>query len=83
MAEIQDFERHDGVYILTTDTFESFIKEKKNVLMDFYAHWCPPCQALAPEYCKAAQTLDGDEINVVLAKIDCSVHTEIGKKYSI
>ena len=27
MAEIHDFERHDGVYILTTDTFESFIKE--------------------------------------------------------
>jgi len=50
------------------DTFESFVKQDKPVLVDFWATWCGPCRMLAPvvdevsrEY---ADTLAVGKINV-------------------
>ncbi len=55
----------------TTDTnFENdVLKNEKLVLVDFWAPWCGPCQALAPTL-DALATKVGEGVQVVKVNID-------------
>ncbi|KAJ3222112.1 protein disulfide-isomerase precursor [Clydaea vesicula] len=63
------------VHVLTNDNYGEFVKNEKLTLIEFYAPWCGHCKALAPEYEDAAEKLK--EKNVKLAKVDCTVETEV------
>nr|XP_002740489.1 PREDICTED: dnaJ homolog subfamily C member 10-like [Saccoglossus kowalevskii] len=60
------------VVALTPDGFDSLVKSKTKKdqmwLVDFYAPWCGPCQALAPEWRKLAKMLNG---TAQLGSVDC------------
>lgn len=50
----------DKIVYPTIDNFEEEVmKSEKPVLVDFYADWCGPCQALAPTLEALAQRYDG------------------------
>ncbi len=34
--------------VLTKESFDSFVKCDKTVIIDFYADWCGPCKLLSP-----------------------------------
>jgi thioredoxin 1 len=64
---------------LTVDNFDSKIKDK-NVIIDFYAVWCPPCKILA-------NNLEDFEIvkpqNVEIFKVNIDEQMVIAKKYGV
>ena len=53
--------------ITSIPQFEEIINDNPVVLAEFYASWCPHCQAFAPVLAQAAQQLT---IPVVRAEID-------------
>ena len=53
---------------ITKENFEQVIKENKQLVIDFYADWCGPCQALGPILHKVA--LNHPEVQFAQVNVD-------------
>ncbi|QTY26788.1 thioredoxin [Flavobacterium sp. CS20] len=60
--------------------FNSIIKSKTPVLIDFYADWCEICKMLAPILKEAKSELKD---NIKIIKIDVDKNQNLAKQYQV
>lgn len=60
------------------DNFEQEIANGK-VLVDFYADWCGPCQALSP----ILEMLDSEINDLKIIKVDVDANPDIASQYGV
>ncbi|MBP2834287.1 conjugal transfer protein TraF, partial [Aquimarina sp. U1-2] len=61
-------------------SFNDIINSEKVVLVDFFATWCGPCQALMP-ILKDVKDEVGDAVKIV--KIDIDKNNPLAMKYQV
>ena len=66
---------------LSSENFEKeVLKSEKPVLVDFYADWCGPCNAMAPVIEELATELDG---KAKVGKINVDEKPDIAVEYNV
>lgn len=67
------------VYLEDTAQFADLTKDGV-VLVDFYADWCGPCQALGPVMDALADKFDG---KATIMKIDVDKHSPVAQQFRV
>lgn len=65
---------------ITSSTEFDHIIKSKFVLVDFHAHWCGPCRAMAPVVEKLAET---NAKTLSVCSVDIDKNQDIAKKFRV
>jgi thioredoxin 2 len=69
------------VPVTSAEDFDELVRDAKTpVLVDFWADWCGPCHAVAPELVKVAGERAG---KVVVAKVDTDALQQVAARFQI
>lgn len=65
----------------SVEEFDELVRDAKTpVLVDFWADWCGPCHAVAPELVKVAGERTG---KVIVAKVDTEALQQVAARFAI
>ena len=66
--------------IITSEQFEKkVLKNKKFVIVDFFANWCGPCKMLMP----VLEEIDQEFDQVDIVKVNIDQDEELAKKFGV
>jgi len=69
------------VHTFTDENFDNdVLKADRPVLVDFWAQWCGPCQAMTPIIEEITEEYDG---KMLIGKMDVDANPETTQKYGI
>ncbi|MEL6412544.1 MAG: thioredoxin [Bacteroidota bacterium] len=66
--------------IINDDNFDQTLQTNQPVLIDFWATWCRPCQAMSPVIDELAQETAGQ---FVIGKLDIDSNPDMPTKYNV
>jgi protein disulfide-isomerase A1 len=81
--QAETIEEEENVLVLTNSNFDEAVKVHRYLLVEFYAPWCGHCKSLAPEWAKAAGSLNAEGSEIRLGKVDATVQTELGERFKV
>jgi thioredoxin 1 len=61
---------------------QEYVKNKKAVIIDFYADWCPPCRAMEPVMKELATKYKG-KVEIVKVNVDDPENNNLTRIYKI
>lgn len=65
----------------STAAFDVLLRDSAlPIVVDFWAPWCPPCRAVAPELEKVARSAAGD---YVIVKVNTEALPELGQRFGV
>ena len=75
----------DRVWTLdeASGSFEMALSSGQNVLVDFYAPWCPACVIFEPKYKKAADEAARNGLEITFAKVDTDQNPYLKHRFGI
>ncbi|MBC7321045.1 thioredoxin fold domain-containing protein [bacterium] len=67
---------------LPKDIIDTLLKSKKPFVIDFYADWCPPCQAMIPIMEELEKKYKG-RVEIVRVNVDLSQNRSLVMNYRV
>lgn len=64
---------------INLENFEQVIKENKNVLIDFYADWCGPCQMISP----ILEEIDKENSELCICKVNVDENGDLAGAFGV
>ena len=64
---------------INLENFEQITKENKNVLIDFYADWCGPCQMLSP----ILEEIDKENQDICVCKVNVDENGDLAGAFGV
>jgi thioredoxin len=68
---------------LTTDTFDTALKDHPIILVDFWAEWCQPCKMMAPTFEKLAAYYADKIGHTTFAKVDVESNEALSDRFEL
>lgn len=71
---------HPDILTLTDEDFDTQVKERRLVLVDFWAEWCGPCRMIAPTLEELATEYKG---RVTVGKVNVDENRKVATKFGV
>lgn len=62
------------------EDYKNLISQDKPILLDFYANWCGPCQALLPTVERLAKEYEG---KIEIQKVNVDQNGELAEQFEV